>query len=302
MSGRKIKILFTLSLLLLITIFSAYIMTDLPVRSARAYGLTEQSTPNPADSPGQQGTELYSYQLFMPLIVEKYEFLVLEQPIPYLQVAPMTHLDVIPEDRQITAYGRDFCIDPDCSPVSIKIGDRIILENVELDEFGSFQVPLTITELVGEYLVTAYQTLADGTVVEASLPVVVPIGDVRESEPPPPIPESFLIQSQANTITSVSEFQPNIFWGGRTVAIAVDPSNPAVALAAEERVGVFRTTDGGVTWSHIGTLQPFRLSDLRIDPNNSQNVIVTANSDSRTTNGAGIWRSSDGGSNWHKTA
>src|SRR5712692_586347 len=58
---------------------------------------------------------------------------------------------------------------------------------------------------------------------------------------------------------SVTPFQPEIPWGGRTVAVDVSPANAAVAIAASDSGGLFQTTDSGATWSHIDSLQPFRM-------------------------------------------
>lgn len=101
---------------------------------------------------------------------------------------------------------------------------------------------------------------------------------------------------------SVSQFQPSVKWGGRTVAIDVNPSNTAVAIAASESGGLFSTADSGATWSHIDTLQPFRMSDVKFAPSNPQIVIASALADGRTTNAGGIVRSVDGGATWQKPA
>ncbi|MGE5323736.1 MAG: hypothetical protein ACM3SW_12785 [Actinomycetota bacterium] len=101
---------------------------------------------------------------------------------------------------------------------------------------------------------------------------------------------------------SVAQFQPNVKWGGRTVAIDVSPANTATAIAASESGGLFVTSDSGNTWSHINSLPPFRMSDVKFAPGNPQIVIASAWADSRTTNGGGIWRSADGGATWQKPA
>jgi hypothetical protein len=94
---------------------------------------------------------------------------------------------------------------------------------------------------------------------------------------------------------SVTPFQPNVKWGGRTVAVDVSPANSAQAIAASESGGLFRTSDSGATWTHIDSLLPFRMSDVQYDPGNAQIVIASAWGDSRVVNGGGIWRSTDGG-------
>jgi hypothetical protein len=98
----------------------------------------------------------------------------------------------------------------------------------------------------------------------------------------------------------VIPFQPNVKWGGRTVAVDVSPTNSADAIAASESGGLFKTTDSGATWTHIDTFQPFRMSDVQYDPDNAQIVIASAWADSRVVSGGGIWRSTDGGATWQK--
>lgn len=101
---------------------------------------------------------------------------------------------------------------------------------------------------------------------------------------------------------SVTEFQPNIKWGGRAVAVDVSPSNTNVAVVASESGGLYKTVDGGATWSHIDSLPPFRMSDIKYDPGNANILIASAWGDSRPINGGGIWRSTDGGATWQKPA
>src|SRR5258708_9654801 len=64
-----------------------------------------------------------------------------------------------------------------------------------------------------------------------------------------------VIPAFAISPSSVSEFQPNLNatntnspsnhakWGGRSVAITVDPTNTSIAIAASESGGLLRTTD-----------------------------------------------------------
>ena len=118
----------------------------------------------------------------------------------------------------------------------------------------------------------------------------------------PSTPASNVVSPSAPFAASVTGFQPNVKWGGRTVAIDVSPANTAVAIAASESGGLFSTADSGTTWSHIDSLQPFRMSDVKFAPSNPQIVIASAWADSRKTNAGGIWRSADGGATWQKPA
>src|ERR1700731_1581828 len=61
----------------------------------------------------------------------------------------------------------------------------------------------------------------------------------------------------------ISPAQPNVWPGGRGVAVAVPPANSSIAIVASESGGIFKTTDSGATWSHLNGLPPFRISDVK---------------------------------------
>ncbi len=96
-------------------------------------------------------------------------------------------------------------------------------------------------------------------------------------------------------------------------SIAIDPANENVVYAGTETNGIFKTTDGGASWTRLrlgfkcGTQQSGypQIFDIAVDPSNPQ-VIYTA-----TINGpgpsdnpihpaatAGIYKSTDGGLTW----
>ena len=77
-------------------------------------------------------------------------------------------------------------------------------------------------------------------------------------------------------------------------------ANNAVAIAASESGGLWKTTNTGANWSLLSGLPTFRMSDVKMDPGNPQIVIATSWFDSHVTNGGGIWRSTDGGTTWQK--
>jgi hypothetical protein len=125
--------------------------------------------------------------------------------------------------------------------------------------------------------------------------VVAPLLFFNGCPPPPPPPPT----------ATLSEFQPNIGRGGRSVAISVYTGDYThVAIAASERGGLFRTSDGGQTWSHVDSLPAFRMSDVAFVLTvftNPNIVIATALHDSNPdpqANQGGIWASSDGGATW----
>jgi len=95
-----------------------------------------------------------------------------------------------------------------------------------------------------------------------------------------------------------SWFPLDDFMGNLGVAcMAIDPTNPNIIYAGTGEVfqgaGIFKTTDGGVTWAHLSsTASPsfHYVGRLAIHPSNSQIILAAT-----TT---GIYRSTDGGGNW----
>lgn len=86
--------------------------------------------------------------------------------------------------------------------------------------------------------------------------------------------------------------------GGRSVAVAINPTNQNIIWVASESGGVFKTTDGGHIWAHADSLPQFGCFDLAVAPSNPNIVIVSTFADSRVLNGGGVWVSNDGGNLW----
>ena len=90
------------------------------------------------------------------------------------------------------------------------------------------------------------------------------------------------------------------FVNGRVHAIAVNPNNPKVIYQGVNIGGVWRTIDGGATWTPLWDQQPSmgvgQPSAIAIDPNNTDVLYVGANS--RFQQGQGILKSTDGGGSW----
>lgn len=85
--------------------------------------------------------------------------------------------------------------------------------------------------------------------------------------------------------------------GGRSVSVSIS-SDPMIAIEAAEGGGLYRTADGGVSWTPIHTLPMFRMEDVSYDPSNANIVIATTRYDGRVNSRAGVWRSADGGTTW----
>jgi photosystem II stability/assembly factor-like uncharacterized protein len=120
----------------------------------------------------------------------------------------------------------------------------------------------------------------------------------------------------------------NLFWeaigpnnvGGRTLALAIDPSNPEIVFAGSASGGLWKSTSGGAglnAWEYVRTGFPvLGVGAIAIDPQNSQTMFIGTgenygSSESfpgigsvRTTRGSygiGILKSTDGGITWKKS-
>ena len=94
-------------------------------------------------------------------------------------------------------------------------------------------------------------------------------------------------------------------------ALAVAESNPDVVYAGMGETclrgnimqgdGVYRSADGGKTWTHVGLAETHAISKIRVDPRNPDVVWVAAlgHPYGRTTE-RGVFKSMDGGKSWRK--
>jgi hypothetical protein len=95
--------------------------------------------------------------------------------------------------------------------------------------------------------------------------------------------------------------QVDIPYGGRAVAIAVDPSNSRNITVASETGGLFRSADQGMNWSQASGSTTFKYTDVTYVPGTPGVIIATADADTRTSSGGGIWHSADGGNTWKRS-
>jgi photosystem II stability/assembly factor-like uncharacterized protein len=94
-------------------------------------------------------------------------------------------------------------------------------------------------------------------------------------------------------------------------AITVAPSDPNVVYVGSGEAdmredwtygdGMYRSTDGGETWTHLGLDDARHIARIVVDPRNPDRVFVAAlghGSGKNTTRG--VYRSTDGGKNWQR--
>ncbi|HEX4566251.1 MAG TPA: hypothetical protein VH138_06440 [Vicinamibacterales bacterium] len=89
-------------------------------------------------------------------------------------------------------------------------------------------------------------------------------------------------------------------------AVQVAPSDPNIIyagsgdpIAGGDGDGMYKSTDAGKTWTHVGLEQTTRISKMVIDPKDPNVVVVGAVGDAKHPAG-GVYRTTDGGHSWGK--
>lgn len=90
--------------------------------------------------------------------------------------------------------------------------------------------------------------------------------------------------------------------GGRITCIAVSPTNSNVVFIGTPGAGIYKTTNGGTTWTPVFDSKPFLyIGAIAIDPNNPNTIYAgTGDPDVPFTVfiGDGLYKSTDGGNTW----
>jgi photosystem II stability/assembly factor-like uncharacterized protein len=89
-------------------------------------------------------------------------------------------------------------------------------------------------------------------------------------------------------------------------AVQAAPSDPNIVyagsgdpIAGGDGDGMYKSTDAGKTWTHIGLDETTRISKMVIDPKDPNLVVAGAVGDSRHP-GGGVYRTTDGGQTWQR--
>ncbi len=77
--------------------------------------------------------------------------------------------------------------------------------------------------------------------------------------------------------------------------VELAPSNPDIAYVGRTVTGVWKTSNGGSTYSQLVTSPPF-IRAIGVDPTDANVVFVSGG----TTNGTGIYKTTDGGLTWQQ--
>jgi photosystem II stability/assembly factor-like uncharacterized protein len=86
--------------------------------------------------------------------------------------------------------------------------------------------------------------------------------------------------------------------GGRIRTVAIHPTNPSIIYAGSASGGVWRTTNGGASWTALTDFQcTLTTGSIAIDPVDP-NIVYVGTGEPASSSGCGLLRSFDGGDSW----
>jgi len=110
--------------------------------------------------------------------------------------------------------------------------------------------------------------------------------------------QAFVAPPAVKDVNANSVGSGNLF-GGRNEALAVNPVNRQIVLAAVELGGLWRSNDAGAHWAHVDGLPLTSMDDVQFAASDPSLVIATGEYDgAANVTGAEIYRSTDGGFTW----
>ena len=109
---------------------------------------------------------------------------------------------------------------------------------------------------------------------------------------------ALMLAATAIVSAGVGQWTSHGPYGGRFVALAVDPATAGTVYAGVPNFGVFKTTDAGATWSAVnGGFDPdphsMAVAALAVDPVHTGVVYAGM------VEGTGLWKTTDGGLSWN---
>ena len=121
--------------------------------------------------------------------------------------------------------------------------------------------------------------------------------------PPPPAAASWTFLGPAPLDTTIGAYEtPNMSpTAGRTSAVAVDPTDPDVIYAGYALGGLWKSVDGGTSWTPLMDDQPsLAVGAVAIDPAAPNTIWVGTGEAAFFAGfaGQGLYRSTDGGQHW----
>ena len=102
--------------------------------------------------------------------------------------------------------------------------------------------------------------------------------------------------------SDTDDLDPDGATGGRVNHVAIHPDDNQIAYAASEWGGLYKSIDGGLTWSRLDGHLPVATWDVAIDHGTPSRVYATSFYDGRTTPRSGINISTDDGATWSRPA
>jgi photosystem II stability/assembly factor-like uncharacterized protein len=90
---------------------------------------------------------------------------------------------------------------------------------------------------------------------------------------------------------------------GRTVCVAFDPTNANIIYTGSAHGGLWKTTDGGTTWSPLTDQLPYNgVTHCVVDPTSPNTIYIMVNYPYNWyTLSKGVYKSTDGGQTWNAT-
>jgi photosystem II stability/assembly factor-like uncharacterized protein len=89
---------------------------------------------------------------------------------------------------------------------------------------------------------------------------------------------------------------------GRVSALAIDPSNTSILYLGGAQGGIWKSTNGGTSWTPLTDGQPsLAIGSITLDPANPSTIYVGTGEENFSGDsyyGAGVLKSTDGGSTW----